>query len=93
MKHAAPGGGGARGRGEGWPASSCRYYNVNASVNTPRDVFRKAWISRTLVDPCFSGYLYMRCIKRRFKGGGTVKDRQRGRKRGRWNTAQRELNF
>lgn len=37
---------------KGWPgrwASSCRYYNVNANVNTPRDVSHKAWISRRLL--------------------------------------------
>lgn len=37
---------------KGWPerwASSCRYYSVNTSVNTSRDVFRKAWISRRLL--------------------------------------------
>lgn len=33
---------------ERW-ASSCRYYSVNANVNTPRDVFRKARISRRLL--------------------------------------------
>lgn len=33
---------------ERW-ASSYRYYSVNACVNTPRDVFRKAWISRRLL--------------------------------------------
>lgn len=45
-------GGGTRGVATGWPgrwASSCRYYSVNASVNTPCDVFRKARISRRLL--------------------------------------------
>lgn len=59
-------GGRIRGMAKGWPerwASSCaRYYNVNASVNTPRDVFRKARISRRLLilviaGTCTSGAL------------------------------------
>lgn len=40
---------GWRGGGRERWASSCRYYSMNASVNTPRDVFRKAWISRRLL--------------------------------------------
>lgn len=54
-----------KGMAKGWPgrwASSCRYYSVNASVNTPRDVFRKARISRRLLilviaGTCTSGAL------------------------------------
>lgn len=75
---------------ERW-ASSCRYYSVNANVNTPRDVFRKARISRRLLilviaSTCTSGALN----GGEFEGGEAdrdgecVRERERKRKRDRY---------
>lgn len=72
MKHATRQGA-YKGMARGWPgrwASSCRYYSVNASVNTPRDVFRKARISRRLLILVIAGTCTSGALNGRFKGGG-----------------------
>lgn len=89
-------GGGIRGGGtKGWPgrwASSCRYYNVNASVNTPRDVFRKAWISRRLLILVIADTCTWDALNVGLREEERLKTDGWERERGRWNsTPQAEI--
>lgn len=66
------------GNRERW-ASSCRYYSVNASVNTPRDVFRKARISRRLLILVIAGTYTSGALNVSLKGRRDADDAAAGR--------------